>query len=469
MGSVFVHQLHEHITSLRGGIGLLLVLSFFIVNGLIASWRGDQLELVDARLQADVERIYDEVATVGQATGQTYRLVNSATGTEFIAEGGFDWFLGQVWLSPRSGAFSRSQAGRDTNGWMTRFENTDWILIVRLVLSFLCIVLAYDSIAGEKERGTLRQIMANPVSRIQVLAGKYLAHVAVLFAALTMGSLLSLLIISLSGRLELNGPLLASVGLFLLASVIYVSLFVLLALGVSALADGATSALVVLTMLWAAFIIIIPQSSYAIALQAVEVSREMEWKPRQAIWEAHDSLKQQGIQMRELEVARGDDFASEKRYARRINEAEEDQQRFSDEYIGHQLRRFSVARAVNMFSPGFAFQYAVESLLGTGVVKRQSFLAQARDYRTTLRDFLRTRDATDRNSPHILFFPGYMSGEPLNGREIPRFGERPVPLSESLALGYLPLLILLLETLAAFLFAFWAVNRTDLTGYAMAE
>ena len=286
------------------------------------------------------------------------------------------------------------------NNWMTRFENTDWTLIVRLVLSFLCIVLAYDSIAGEKERGTLRQIMANSVSRIQVLAGKYLAHVAVL--------------------------LLVNVALFLLASLVYVSLFVLLALGVSSLSGSAASALVVLTMVWAVFVVIIPQTSFVVATQAVDVPWEMARRPRQVMDDVRANLEREGVRQRDLELARQDDFASEKRYARRINEAEGDQLRFGDEYTERQLRRFNVARGVNMFSPGFAFQYAVEALLGTGVVKRQSFLAQARDYRQALRDFLRGRDAADRDSPHVLYFPNYMSQAPLDGRQMPRFGERPV-------------------------------------------
>lgn len=130
----------------------------------------------------------------------------------------------------------------------------------------------------------------------------------------------------------------------------------------------------------------------------------------------------------------------------------------------------STSPGASICSPrALLFQYAVEALLGTGVVKRQSFLAQARDYRQALRDFLRGRDAADRDSRHVLYFPDYMSQAPLDGRQMPRFGERPVSLGAGIAHGYIPLLILVLETLAAFLFAVWAVNRTDLTGYAMAE
>ena len=42
-------------------------------------------------------------------------------------------------------------------------------------------------------------------------------------------------------------------------------------------------------------------------------------------------------------------------------------------------------------------------------------------------------------------------------------------IGDALAFGVVPLVVLLVETLAAFLFALWAVNRADITGYAMAE
>ena len=107
--------------------------------------------------------------------------------------------------------------------------------------------------------------------------------------------------------------------------------------------------------------------------------------------------------------------------------------------------------------------------MGTGVAKRQSYLQQCLDYIDTVRDFLRARDAADPDSPHLLFLPRYMSQSPLDGSLIPRFQERPLSLAESATAGMVPFTILIAEALASLLFALWAINRADLTGYAVED
>jgi hypothetical protein len=118
---------------------------------------------------------------------------------------------------------------------------------------------------------------------------------------------------------------------------------------------------------------------------------------------------------------------------------------------------------VNLASPGFAFQYSVEALLGTGIHRFRSFLTQASQYRGALREFLRGRDAADADSPHVLFVPEFMSDEPLDHMDIPRFRLQPLTFGESLAVATVPVTILALEAALAFFFALQALNRTDLT------
>lgn len=57
-----------------------------------------------------------------------------------------------------------------------------------------------------------------------------------------------------------------------------------------------------------------------------------------------------------------------------------------------------------------------------------------------------------------------MSARELDSRHIPRFQETPLPFGESVSLGVTPVVILLLETMMAFFFALWAINRTDIAG-----
>ena len=119
---------------------------------------------------------------------------------------------------------------------------------------------------------------------------------------------------------------------------------------------------------------------------------------------------------------------------------------------------------MNLVSPGCAFQYTVEGFLGAGVVRRDLAFELAWQYRDTLRDNFRARDAADPDSPHITFFPEYMSREPLDPANIPRLELRRPSLGEGVAAEVTPIVILVLEAALAFFFAVWALNRTDIAG-----
>lgn len=55
------------------------------------------------------------------------------------------------------------------------------------LVPLMALLLAFDAIAGELERGTLPLLLTYPVARWEVLAGKLLAHVTILTIALIAG------------------------------------------------------------------------------------------------------------------------------------------------------------------------------------------------------------------------------------------------------------------------------------------
>lgn len=55
------------------------------------------------------------------------------------------------------------------------------------LVPLLALLISFDAIAGEVERGTLPLLLAYPVSRLQILLGKLLAHLAILALAVTLG------------------------------------------------------------------------------------------------------------------------------------------------------------------------------------------------------------------------------------------------------------------------------------------
>lgn len=55
------------------------------------------------------------------------------------------------------------------------------------LVPLLALLMSFDAVAGEAERGTLPLLLTYPVARGEVLAGKLLAHVAILALAVAVG------------------------------------------------------------------------------------------------------------------------------------------------------------------------------------------------------------------------------------------------------------------------------------------
>lgn len=465
MHAVFLRQLYDDIKSLRFQVSLVLLLLLFAANGLIYTWKKDRLVQNYTTINADIDRRYEEATNLNQAVDRWYQIMYYRLETEFITEGGANWFDNTFYLNPGTGRnviFAAHKGG--FNNWMQRYEVVDWTLLVRYVLSFLCIVLAYNSVSGEMESGTLRLALANPLSRGRWLVGKFFAYLGLLLAATLLGSLFSLLVLSLNGALDLNGTVVQGYLFFFLATAFYLTLFLFLSMGVSCLARNSATSLVLLILTWAILVIIIPQTSYLVAVQQVKSVGAWWQKPFEVIGEEEKRLEREGLGLRGRELGKVDDYAMEKQYARRIGEAEKEQGQLMKRAYAQNLEQYKVAKAVNLFSPGFAFQYALEAFLGAGIKRYENFLQQTWRYRDTLRDFIRTRDATDADSPHVLFQRGYLSDEPLDHNHIPRVKAQPITLAEGMSAGVMPIAILVLEAFAAFFFALWAFNRTELAG-----
>ena len=54
-------------------------------------------------------------------------------------------------------------------------------------MPLVALLMAFDAVAGEVERGTLPLLLTYPVARWEVLLGKLLAHLAILALAIVAG------------------------------------------------------------------------------------------------------------------------------------------------------------------------------------------------------------------------------------------------------------------------------------------
>src|SRR5690606_33599795 len=69
------------------------------------------------------------------------------------------------------------------------------------LIPLIALLLAYDTIDGEEEQGTLLLLLTYPLGKVQLLAGKLLGHAAILAVSTTAGfGMAAILIGILSGN-----------------------------------------------------------------------------------------------------------------------------------------------------------------------------------------------------------------------------------------------------------------------------
>lgn len=130
-----------------------------------------------------------------------------------------------------------------------RFEPTDLGTVGVGILSLLAILVAYDGVSGEKERGTLKLLLINPLSRGDVLLGKYLGAMATVTIPLVLAMLLAVPLLTLNGvRFQPSdyGRLLV----ILVVLLVFLSSVVILSLAVSAMTTRSAVAILALSVLW---------------------------------------------------------------------------------------------------------------------------------------------------------------------------------------------------------------------------
>ncbi|WP_440997428.1 ABC transporter permease subunit [Arhodomonas sp. SL1] len=92
------------------------------------------------------------------------------------------------------------------------------------LLPLIALLLTYDAVVGEVENGTLLLLLAYPLSRWQVLAGKFVGHGAILAFATIVGFGLAAMVIAFTGGVDATG--LRAFGALILSSVLLGWVFV---------------------------------------------------------------------------------------------------------------------------------------------------------------------------------------------------------------------------------------------------
>ena len=457
---IMSYTLKDYLASLRLLLGFIIVLFLMSSGAFIYSQRYQQ-EVLDYRgnlinTDAMVRKESHSLASVVTMELEGFR---QPSPLQFVVDGGEEELPNKVPYTINLLMSPTREGG--LNYMLPPFEGIDWDFIVRVILSFVAVALTYDAISGERERGTLRLIMSNPVPRDKFLTGKFLAGLIALAAPLVLGALVAVAVVTIYGHISLGGQDVLRFVLHLVLSVIYIALFVLIGLIVSTFARKSSSSLVVLLLIWVCLVVAVPGMARPIAVISLELKSRKEFDTE--VSEILDSVMQgykgQDVSHAPLDVAPIDD--SEYRWAEMMDKVDAREQELVDHYWAMKMKQARLARRVSMVSPAGLYQFAGQDLINTGLTRQENFVRSVGSFRETRADFGRQQDAKDSESAHVLFRTGYMSERKVDPDGGPRlrdsWGDETSGWGSGMEYG----LWLLAETLVLFFVAHVGFLRSD--------
>lgn len=144
------------------------------------------------------------------------------------------------------------------NPFLNLFSSIDIVFIFEVILSLMALIFAYDAIAGERERGTLRLVLTHPVRRGYILFAKYISAMACLLIPLLISLLLAMLLLTSHRSLALSADDFLRIGGIVLTSLAYLSVFYLIGLLISTAVRRMNTSLMLSMFIWGFLVLAYP-------------------------------------------------------------------------------------------------------------------------------------------------------------------------------------------------------------------
>ncbi len=145
------------------------------------------------------------------------------------------------------------------------FPAADMLFIVGVVLSLLAFFISYDAVAGERERGTLRQLLSYPLPRDTLILAKwiggYLSLALPFLVALGIGALL----IGLSSEIAFTTEDWQAFLISGLVSLLLIAVMFSIGLFVSVLVRRSSTAILSLLAIWVLVALVVPNAGPYVA------------------------------------------------------------------------------------------------------------------------------------------------------------------------------------------------------------
>lgn len=446
--------------------GIILVL---LLIALLLGWQ--QMQRIDAEHAAARNVTYQQWLDQGEKNPHKAahfgQYAFKPTGPLAFVDPGVDRFVGvTVWMEAHKQNEFNFRPARDATS-LHRFGELSMAFGLQLLVPLVIVLLAFSAFTGERERGTLRQLLSVGVKPWHLLAGKGLAIMAAIGALLLPVALLGFIALGFADDHHASpASLFGRAGWLVLGYALYLSGFTALALGASAALSSSRKALIVLLAFWVVNGFVAPRAMTDLARQVSPTPTAVEFQKgltdaRKATF-GHDESHPAFVAFRDrmlkqYGVARVEDLPVGFR-GLSLREDDENGYRIYDQHYGALWNSYARQERIRAIA-GVAFPLAAlqpfsMGMAGTDTFHHNRFASAAEAHRREIQtvvsaDLMRNQKYGDKK---------YVSNRAL-WEKIPAFEYRVPEVEWALVRQGWNLAILFLWTFAAMVFAVTATRR----------
>ena len=378
---------------------------------------------------------------------------------------GIESFTGSaVWLEAHKQNDFRYRPASDQSS-LTRFGELTAAVVLQLLLPLLIILLAFNAFAGERESGTLRQVLSLGVNPKSLAFGKVLGLTSILALLLIPAVIAGVAAMNFAQTDVAFG--FDRFALLSIAYLFYLGIFVAVSLGISAVSKSSRFALLLLLALWIFGCLIAPRiaADFARSIYPTPSAMEFVKSMEDDIKNGADSHNPADKRLADLKAEMLTKYGVKDLKDLPINfdgialQASEDYgNRVFDEHYGEVWDKFlqqdNLRQIGGIFAPILAVSSLSRGLAGTDFAQQKDFAVAAENHRR-----LMIRTVNNHVMQNVKYGDTkYMIGNEL-WSQVPQFQYQGMNTASVLRQQTVGISILTFWFAAAVLFMLWSVGK----------
>ncbi|HUU17596.1 MAG TPA: ABC transporter permease subunit [Sedimentisphaerales bacterium] len=328
-----------------------------------------------------------------------------------IFASGVDPFMPDKIMTARSGLFRTVKEPIADHPHSFLFGKADFLFNVMFIVSLAALIFTFNSISGEREKGTLRLMIANAIPRNRILLSKVVGNYVALLIPFIISVLIALLILDASPYVSIASSNVWPAFLVIMGvTFLFILGMVSLGICISAFTKQSIDSIVLAFFVWVTLVLAVPKVSPMVAdiLYPVESANVFDSNKRMIaedidheLIEERETLRKKcfeeyGAPESDMHASRPRTEAGKKANAKLDQEfapvAERYQKRLADkfrqieqDYMRRKNVRSSIAMNLSRVSPICSYTYILCELSGTGVTEPDNFTRNAQRYQDQMK------------------------------------------------------------------------------------